>query len=340
MITEYLIADTFGTHIGKYSKRLKITQGGETLSQAPLLHLKAVYIVERGVSISADAVAICAQQGIPIHYMDALGRNVASLYTSGLTGTVKTRRAQLKAYDEEAGYHFAMAITHAKIHNQATTIKYLAKNRKESQPDVYRELHLCAGEILDCTAQLDTLVPSPVSELRNILMGIEGNASRIYWSAVRQVIPEDYGWQQRIGRGAKDPVNSLLNYGYGILYTRIEQAITLAGLDPYAGFLHADRPGKPSLVLDLIEEFRQVAVDRVVWGLLNRNYTVEQHQDGRLCDEFRQDYAQKILDHQNATLRYDGKRVPLRIIIQTQARKLASFLCSDQAEYNGFKATY
>lgn len=340
MITEYLIADTFGTHIGKYSKRLKVTQGGETLAQAPILHLKAVYIVERGVSISADAVAICAEQGIPIHYMDGLGRNVASLYSSGLIGTVKTRRAQLAAYDLESGFKFVCAITGAKLHNQAVTLKYLAKNRKDSHPDVYQELRLSAGDILDSTAQLDKIEPVPVHQIRDTIMGIEGNAAHIYWQAVRQVIPEKYGWQTRQGRGASDAINSLLNYGYGILYTRIEQAITLAGLDPYAGFLHADRPGKPSLVLDLIEEFRQVAVDRVVWGLVNRHYTVEQHSDGRLCEDVRRDFAQKILDHQDATLRYDGKRVPLRIIIQMQVRQLAAFLRGDRSEYNGFKATY
>ncbi|GAB5494566.1 MAG: CRISPR-associated endonuclease Cas1 [Phototrophicaceae bacterium] len=340
MISEYLVADTFGTHIGKYSKRLKLTQGGKTLSQVPVLHLKAVYIVERGVSISADAVAICAEKGIPIHYMDALGRNIASLYSSGLTGTVKTRRAQLEAYSQEQAFQFACEITSAKIHNQSATLKYLAKNRKDTQPEIYQDLRLCAGDVLDSCAKLHTINPQPIDACRNQIMGIEGYASTRYWSAIRQIIPEKYNWQRRQGRGATDAINSLLNYGYGILYTRIEQAITLAGLDPYAGFLHSDRPGKPSLVLDMIEEFRQVAVDRVVWGLINRNYIVEQHQDGRLCDAIRQDYTQKILDHQNATFRYDGKRVPLRIIIQTQARRLASFLRSDNAEYTGFKATY
>jgi CRISP-associated protein Cas1 len=341
MIVEYLIADTFGTYIGKYSKRLKITQNGNTLSEAPLLHLKAVYIASSGVSISADAVAACCEGGIPIHYMDSLGRNYATLYSSGLTGTVITRRAQLAAYHDKRSFIFAQTITLAKLHNQAATLKYLAKNRKESQPDVYQELHLYAGDLLDCSAQLETIAANYIdTTVRDMLMGIEGNAGRIYWEAVRTVIPAEYNWLTRHGRGATDPVNSLLNYGYGILYSRIEQAITLAGLDPYAGFLHADRPGKPSLVLDLIEEFRQVAVDRVVWGLVNRNFSVEQNNDGKLTDETRHIFAEKILEHQHANFRYDGKKVPLRIIIQTQARKLAAYLRGDNTEYNGFKATY
>lgn len=340
MIIEYLVADTFGTHIGKYSKRLKITQNGKTLSHAPLLHLRAVYITERGVSISADAVAACCENGIPIHYMDSLGRNFAMLYSSGLIGTVRTRRAQLEAYHDERGTHFARAISAAKIHNQASTLKYLAKNRKESQPDIYQELRLCAGDVLDYDRKLSDLPLVHVDNIRQSVMNIEANASRTYWEAVRWVIPDEYRWAARKGRGAVDPVNSLLNYGYGILYSRVEQSITLAGLDPYAGFLHADRSGKPSLVLDLIEEFRQIAVDRVVWGLLNRRYDVKQGDDGRLCEETRLQYAEKILDHQNATFRYEGKKVPLRIIIQSQARQLASFLRGDIAQYQSFRANY
>jgi CRISP-associated protein Cas1 len=340
MIVEYLLADCFGSHIGKYSQRLKITQNGETLAEAPLLHLQAVYIVERGVSISADAIAACCENGIPIHYMDTLGRNYASLYSSGLTGTVKTRRAQLEAYHTEKGFAFVQALTEAKIHNQASTLKYLAKTRKESQPEVYHELHLAAGDLQDCIAEILRLEAAPIESQRQLLMGIEGNAARLYWQAVRAIIPENYAWKERFGRGANDPVNSLLNYGYGILYSRVEQALTLAGLDPYAGFFHADRPGKPSLVLDMIEEFRQLAVDRVVWGLLNRQYKVEQGSDGKLSEACRRDFAEKILEHQHATFSYESKKVPLRIILQSQARQLASFLRGDKDCYTAFKGSY
>ena len=340
MIIDYLLADTFGTHIGKYSKRLKITQGKTTLVEAPLLHLKAVYVTERGVSISADAISACCERGIPIHYMDALGRNYATVYSSGLTGTVRTRRMQLEAYYTERGFCFAKSIALAKLHNQASTLKYLAKNRAESDPDAYHELKLCAGDIVDCIADVDRVDPAPIETVRDTLMGYEGSAGAIYWNAVRLVIPPDYKWRKRHGRGAIDAINSLLNYGYGILYSRVEQAIVLAGLDPYAGFLHADRPGKPSLTLDLVEEFRQVAVDRVVWGLANRGYKVHQHGDGRLTEATRKDYAEKILHNLGRTYRYEGKKVALRIIMQTQARHLAAYLRGDRESYDGFKGSY
>lgn len=340
MIVENLIADTFGTHIGKYSQRLKITQKGEKLAEAPLLHLQSVLVTSSGVSISADALAACSERGIPVHFVDGKGSAYASLYTTGLTGTVRTRRQQILAYYDERGMVFALAIAAAKIRNQAATLKYLAKTREETAPDIYRELHCCAAEVLDCTAILDDIEGQTVEDVRDTILGAEGLAGKRYWAAVGAVLPDQYEWPGRTGRGATDPLNSLLNYGYGILYGKIEQAILLAGLDPYAGFLHADRPGKPSLVLDLIEEFRQVAVDRLVFGLANRNFTVAQEDDGLLCKDTRRSLAEKVLKHLEAGVRYDGKRYPLRFVIQNQARQLASFVRGDNDTYTPFKATW
>lgn len=340
MIVEHLIADTFGSHIGKYSKRLKITQGGETLAEAPLLHLQSVLITGRGVSISADALEACAEQGIPVHFLDSRGHAYAAVYASGLTGTILTRRAQLTAFDTGRGYDFARAIVNAKLHNQSATLKYLAKNRKENDPELHRELRLCAGDVLDFTAKLDELVGDSLVDVRQQLMGIEGNAARHYWQAVGYVLPQSYGWPGRKGRGAIDPLNSLFNYGYGILYSQIERCLVLAGLDPYGGFLHADRPGKPSLVLDMIEEFRQIAVDRVVIGLATREFCVQQEDNGRLSDDTRRTFADHVLKHLDANVRYNGKRFTIRSVMQMQARHLAAFLRGEYDEYTPFMGTW
>jgi CRISPR-associated protein Cas1 len=139
-------------------------------------------------------------------------------------------------------------------------------------------------------------------------------------------------------RGAADPVNSLLNYGYGILYGQVERASVLAGMDPYAGFIHTDRPGKPSLVLDLIEEFRQVAVDRLVFGLVNRHFLVKQDDKGRLSDDTRKHFAEKVVEHLEAGVRHEGKSYPLRLVIQMQARHLAAYLRGEREHYVAFKA--
>lgn len=155
---------------------------------------------------------------------------------------------------------------------------------------------------------------------------------------MRSIIPENYGWKKREGRGASDPINSLLNYGYGILYGQIERALVLAGLDPYAGFVHADRPGKPSLVLDIIEPFRQVAVDRPVFGLATRNFKIDQDERGRMSEATRRSFAEHILGRLESRVRYQGNRHPLRCVIQMQARMLAAFLRGDHPTYEPFTA--
>lgn len=338
-IVKHLVADQFGTAIGKYSQRLKITQKGKTLAQAPLMHLEDVSILSRGVSISSDALAACTERGIPVYFLSSRGEPYASIYSAGLTGTVLTRREQLRAYDDARSVHAGIAFACGKIENQSATLKYLAKNRKDTPEG--QELRLAADEVRDYLHTIEQMQDAQnIEQIRERLMGAEGNAARCYWQAVRAVLPSEYGWSQRVGRGATDPINSLLNYGYGILYGQVERALVLAGLDPFAGFVHADRPGKPSLVLDLIEEFRQSAVDRVVFGLANRHFKVDQDEKGRMSEHVRQTFAEHIINHLDSQARYRGQQHTLRQIIQMQARQLVTFLRQERERYVPFKASW
>ncbi len=337
-IIPHLIADQFGSHVGKYSERLKVTQKGETLQQAPLLHLEAVYVLNRGVSISADALEACCERGIPVFFVDPLGIPYASVYSGGLMGTVLTRREQMRAFDDERGGYLSRAFAEGKIQNMAVTLKYLAKLRKDT-PEA-EALKRAASDVLDHLAWLDRLSETTADGLRPGLLAAEGNASARYWSAAIPLMPPEYGWTHREGRGAGDPLNQLLNYGYGILYGQVERALVLAGLDPFGGFIHVDRPGKPSLTHDLIEEFRQAVVDRVVFGLAARGFVVERDEQGRLMEDVRRTYAEHVLSHLDAAVRYEGGRKPLGQVIQTQARRLAQYLRGERSEYIPYRAEW
>ncbi|MCC7206794.1 MAG: CRISPR-associated endonuclease Cas1 [Anaerolineae bacterium] len=339
-IVQELFADVFGSHIGKHSERLIYAKGKTVLAQAPLMHLKQVIVASRGVSISADAIAECCERGIPIFFLNSIGEPVASLYAPGLGGTVLTRRAQLASYYDPRGVAISLAIADAKINNQAATLKYVAKSRKESDPDSYALLRDAAIEAASQADKLPRLRDMALDDLRAHLMAFEANAATHYWGALRRVIPDMYGWTERITRGATDPVNSLLNYGYGVLRTRVESALHLAGLDSFAGFIHADRPGKPSLTLDMMEEFRSVGVDRLVIGLVNRRFTVEMTENGRLQDDVRRSFAGKMREHLQATVRYDGDRVPIATVIQKQARRLAAYLRGETESYAPYRAEW
>jgi CRISPR-associated protein Cas1 len=120
-------------------------------------------------------------------------------------------------------------------------------------------------------------------------------------------------------------VNSALNYGYGILYTQVWGALMNAGLESFAGFLHVDRPGKPSLVLDVVEEFRQPIVDRAVVATLTKGTKVDTR-EGLLTDDSRRTVASAVLERLDGEVGFRGRRHRLKSIIQIQARNLAAFL--------------
>jgi CRISPR-associated protein Cas1 len=153
-----------------------------------------------------------------------------------------------------------------------------------------------AAEVVDSLHAVQAVAGHTVDAIREALMGIEGRFGARYWQALAPLIPVELAWPGRETRGASDPFNQVLNYGYGVLYKQVEYALVLAGLDPYAGLLHADRPGKPSLVLDLIEEFRQAVVDRTLLGQLNRGWQIERDEAGRLSTAARERIVARVME--------------------------------------------
>jgi CRISPR-associated protein Cas1 len=340
-----LVVERYGARISKHSQRLRVIVKDEVQTEAPLIYLRQLILKGHGISLSSDVILACAERGIALHVVSATSG--ASLYTAGLTGTVVTRRAQLLAYNDYRALAVAGAIALAKLHNQANLLTYYARSRKKDQPKLALELRCLAREIVGHQAELDALLaranadarPVPIERYRAAILSIEGRAAQRYWAGVGQLLPAELGWPGRRTRGARDPFNSALNYGYAILARLVEQAILLAGLEPFAGFLHADRPGKPSLTLDLLEEFRQIVVDRVVIGLVGKRVPLTMRDDGLLDDDTRQLIAERVVDRiEHGLERYEGKRRTLREIIQTQAHHLATYLRGDRPAYSAFIA--
>src|SRR6266516_2173394 len=333
-----LVVEGKGSFVGKHQGRLRVTREQKTVTEIPLIHLKQVIIVAGGVGISSDVIRTCSEEGIPIHFLSGRGNAVASLYSAGLTGTVITRRAQLAAYEGKTGVIVAKAFVAGKLENQANLLRYMAKYRKETNPELHEELMRVALEMRDFFYELELLSAEKIDALREQILSVEGRAAQRYWKMIGQIIPPELGWTGRETQGATDLFNSALNYGYGILYGQIEHALTLAGLDPFGGFLHTDRPGKPSLVLDCIEEFRQAVVDRTIIGLLNTRVTLEPDEERLLTETTCKKIAEKVIERLESSETYEKKRQALRFILQSQARHLALFLRNDRASYEPFIA--
>src|SRR5450631_3597753 len=158
---------------------------------------------------------------------------------------------------------------------------------------------------------------------RGPLMGLEGTGARMYWKEIGNMLPEGSGFAGRSHQGAGDAVNAALNYGYGILTSHVWGAVMNAGLEPFAGFLHVDRSGKPSLALDLMEEFRQPVVDRAIFSWLNKGGQLTLVKD-MLDGASRESVASRVLMRLNATEQHRGKQHQVRSIVQMQARLAAS----------------
>ena len=328
-IVEDLIVSEYGSFVGLHGKRLRVSVKNQKLVDAPLLHLRSVQILTRSASVSASALSACCEAGIPIHFTDTRDGNYATVLSPKLTTVIATRRHQLHAITNSIGVKIGIQIGVGKIKSQATNLRYLARR----QPDAVRsEMELLSADLHAYSDRFLGIDAETIDDVRAEMMGIEGQCARLYWEALGYLIPDKYEWPGRTGRHATDAVNCLLNYGYGILYGEVQNALVLAGLEPFAGIIHTDRPGKPSLTLDLIEEFRAPVVDRTVMGLVNRHYEVKFSDDNRLEREFRKNFAEHILSRLNAQGVYNQKRFQLRSIIQLQARALATAL-RGEAEY-------
>jgi CRISPR-associated protein Cas1 len=225
----------------------------------------------------------------------------------------------------------------AKMRNQAYLLKSFARNRG-SEP-----LNGEAERIMSLSERIKELSEEGRStkEARNHLFGIEGEASRVYFQALSNILPEAVYSGTRTKQPPGDLFNAMLSYGYGILYTEVEKACILSGLNPYMGFLHADLSGKPSMVLDLIEEFRQPVVDRAVLNLVSKKIITEN--DLKLVEggfylnrAGRRKTLEAVSDRLAKIVNYRDFRHSFSSLILQQARGVAKYLTGENNGYAPF----
>ena len=320
-----LIVSGFGMYLGKKSERLQVKMGGKAAYEFPFFRVSEVVVASRGVSLSSDLLKEFCERGIRLTFIEASGRPYAMLSSPVLTATVESRREQLLAYNDERGLDFARLIVRGKIRNQRHLLLYFGKYLKQSDAERFRAVSAIGLKLRAFELQARRVDGTSVGQKRAELMGLEGVAGRLYWEAVRVIVESKAEFMGRVHQGADDAFNALLNYGYGILYAHVWGAVVNAGLEPFAGYLHVDRPGKPSLVLDMVEEFRQPVVDRTVIAFTNLGQTIAM-KDGLLDENTRKSLAQKILERLATREAFRGQQYQIRSIIQMQARAFVGFL--------------
>ncbi len=322
---EELCLDQYGLLLGKKSERIIVKKNRKIIKEVPLFKLSKILITSRGISLSTDVIEECMMRGIQIDLLNFKNEPYAEISSPFLQGTVQTRRAQLISFENEKGVILAKAFVLGKVTNQFLLIKYMSKYRKKRDPELYDYMCQRIEMMEQYIANLDKINGEKTDDIRQELMSLEAHCAKEYWKTVKEILPVETGFKGRETRGETDLVNCLLNYGYAILYSQVQGAIIRAGLDPFAGFLHVDRSGRASLVLDFMEEFRQQINDKTIFALINQG-TKLNIEEGKLDDESKKKLRNKIYERFDSYVKYENKKYKFKVIIQKQARHMATFL--------------
>jgi CRISPR-associated protein Cas1 len=262
-----LYITTQGAYLNKEGENVVVSLEGKELGRVPLHTIGAVVGFGR-VMVSPPLMGACGEGGIAITHLTEEGRFLARI-EGPVSGNVLLRRTQYRwADDEEKRATIARPIVIGKVLNQRTVLSRARRDHSDDLPEADRT------RLDDAITRLTQIArraenPQTTDELR----GLEGEAAALYFARFDLLIRNDketFAFKGRNRRPPLDPVNALLSFIYALLLSDVRAALEGVGLDPAVGYLHTDRPGRPGLALDLMEEFRPFFADRLALSLINR----------------------------------------------------------------------
>ena len=269
-----LVINTFGVTLNRDNEGFVIS-GNDGRQRIPAEGISSIQI-SRGAQISSDAVMLAVEREIEVLFNDGTGKPVARLWSPKYGSVSTIRKGQLTFTLSSSAVSWIKDIIRQKIENQQALLLMLAASDGQSADAVNKTLR----RLEDYRTKVASADGNVVSDIAPTLRGWEGVASKIYFDAYNSFLPEEYRFERRSQHPATDVANALLNYGYGMLYGKIEGALIKAGIDPYVGVMHRDDYNRPVLVYDVIELYR-VWVDYVVAMLLRQRAITDDHYSTR-----------------------------------------------------------
>lgn len=319
-----------GTTVRKRDEQVLVTRGDTIIQEIPLNKIDQVVLMGRGVQLSTALLVELLGRGIPVMLTNQRGSRHYGTLTVGPSRFGDLRVAQMQRVNEPTwSLELARAVIQAKLTNQRTLLG------RTGWP-------AAQAAMLQITAAANGAVhAADIDAVR----GYEGAGAAAYFGAWRIALQKAWGFQGRAFYPPPDPVNALLSFGYTLLLHDVLNAVQFTGLDPYLGTFHVIEAGRPSLALDLMEEFRPIAVDRMVWDLVNSGQIRR--------DQFERPTSRSDAVYLDATGRallvkqYEsvlqtpmrlptGEQTPLRRIILLQAQAVARVVRGEQAQYVGY----
>ena len=263
-LSNTLFVSTQGAYVTRDHETVRVKLEGKVVLTVPFHHLEGIVCFGR-ISVSPAVFAACGERQLWLSFMSEHGHFLARV-ESPVQGNVLLRRQQYRLADDPAQcLRIARPIIAAKIQNARNTLLRAARDNAEA--DDAEPLRRAATHLAAMIEQLPTALNLDAAR------GIEGETARTYFGVFPHLVRQRrdfFALDGRSRRPPRDPVNAMLSFVYGIMRHDCAGALQAVGLDPAVGYLHADRPGRLSLALDLMEEFRSLIADRLVLTLINR----------------------------------------------------------------------
>lgn len=316
-----LILNTFGVSLNRDNEGFVINTS-EGKQRIPAVGIDSIQI-SRGAQITSDAVMLAIEHEIEVMFMDKTGKPIGRILSPKYGSISTIRKGQLNFIYSHNAVDWIKEVLLKKIENQQA-LMLLFNNDDHPETDTEKNI----ARLEDYRNKIRTLDGDIVNDIAPMLRGWEGQASRIYFSTINAFLPEQFRFNIRSQHPALDITNAFLNYGYGILYGRIEGALIKAGVDPYIGVLHRDDYNRPVLVYDIIEMYR-IWVDYVVYTLLAQNVITEEfysvREDGSYWLEAlgRRVLIQSLNDYMDEVITVKGVTRSRLTILSLYAQSLA-----------------
>lgn len=314
-------------HVKDEMFEIKFTKEGREEKHQMAAHKVNSIVLSRSAALSTDAIHLALRFNVDIVVLEHDGHPVGRFWHSKLGSTTRIRKMQLGASLSAEAIRWTKQWITKKLENQCGFIDDLIKHRA-NQADFLKQQ---VEKIRALVISLQQLSGEKIQDIADTLRGLEGTAGRIYFETLSSVLPEQYSFHGRSSRPARDPFNAFLNYSYGILYSRVERALIIAGIDPYLGFLHRDDYNQLSMVYDFIEPYR-IHSETAVFRLFSAKKVNLAHTDSitngySLNSEGKKLLGEHFIDYlDNQTIRYNGRNLTRMHGMQLDAHQFANTL--------------
>jgi len=318
-----LVINTYGSYLRKNGECF-LVKNEDKVSEISVKKVDSIMIAT-SATISTDALQSAVENNIDVVFLDKFGNPYGRVWHSKLGSTTLIRRKQLEVGATSEGFDLTRGWILRKIENQMDFLERLKRPREDKAAKL-EEAIKCLSEV----SQKISSLSGTIDELRGTIMAFEGMEGKVYFDVLSYIMPDRFKFEGRSRNPAKDEFNALLNYAYGVLYSLVEKACIIAGLDPYIGLLHTDDYNKKSLVFDLIEMFRIFADETVIYLFSGRKIKVEFFDEIKggftLNKEGKAVLIEALNSKLDETVRYKGRNIQNRNVIQFECHAIANSL--------------